>query len=236
MPTQASTFWLPKRGNTAADYEDAFAMEPASGRFAVADGATESSFAGQWARRLADAYVESPLRHARRWNEWLPRVQARWLADVEGRDLPWYAEFKFEQGAFATFLGLVLESSGRQPWHAVAIGDSCLFQVRDGKLFDLFPLSSSDEFGNQPPLLGSRSIAADARRAEVRGHGSWRDADRFFLATDALAQWFLRQVEAGGMPWELLDDLFAAPDIQARGAEWIDELRDRHETLIRVIA
>jgi len=37
---------LPKRGHSAEEYEDAFAGDPKVGRFAVADGASESSFAG----------------------------------------------------------------------------------------------------------------------------------------------------------------------------------------------
>ena len=55
MPSQPSRLqWqslsLPKRGHSPEEYEDALAGDPRSGRFAVADGASESSFAGLWAR------------------------------------------------------------------------------------------------------------------------------------------------------------------------------------------
>ena len=36
-----------------------------------------------------------------------------------------------EQGGFATFLGLVVQPTC---WQAIAVGDSCLFQVREGRL------------------------------------------------------------------------------------------------------
>ena len=36
---------LPKQGHATDEYEDAWAADPAAGRFAVADGASESVFA-----------------------------------------------------------------------------------------------------------------------------------------------------------------------------------------------
>lgn len=237
---QSQAFWLPKHGNQDEDYEDAFSLNSDGGRFAIADGATESSFAGEWARLVTGEFAASPIRHKRNWTQWLPPVQARWTSDVGSRPLPWYAEEKFEQGAFATFLGLMLETVGCRPWHAVAIGDSCLFQIRDGQLLRAFPLAKSEDFGNSPNLLGSRMTAGEAQRREVRGHGKCLCGDRFFLATDALAQWFLREVEAEKTPWDDLDFLLGESDIQAAALTWLGELRERQEirnddvTLIRV--
>ena len=51
--------------------------------------------------------------------------------------LPWYAEQKLSQGAFATFLGLTLHRnrlSSSLSWDCTAIGDSCLFQVRGARV------------------------------------------------------------------------------------------------------
>ena len=45
-PLRWSVLRLPKQGNTDAEYEDAWAADAAAGRFAVADGASETSFAG----------------------------------------------------------------------------------------------------------------------------------------------------------------------------------------------
>ena len=60
--------------------------DPARGRFAIADGATESSFAGEWARLLVEGFVQTP--HAGcwpNWSNWLPTAQQLWLAEVDGR-------------------------------------------------------------------------------------------------------------------------------------------------------
>ena len=47
----------PRTGNAAEECEDAFACNDPAGRFAVADGASESIFAGEWARLLCEAFV-----------------------------------------------------------------------------------------------------------------------------------------------------------------------------------
>ena len=48
-PLRWSVLHLSKQGNTDAEYEDAWAVDAAAGRFTIADGASETSFAGRWA-------------------------------------------------------------------------------------------------------------------------------------------------------------------------------------------
>src|SRR5262249_18433803 len=129
-------FHLVKAGNAPADYEDAFAADTERARFAVADGATEASFAAAWARLLAEGFVaagRAPWREL----EWLAPARQRWSAEVDALPLPWYAEDKREQGAFATFLGVAFRAprpDGAGLWRALAIGDSCLFHLHAGQL------------------------------------------------------------------------------------------------------
>lgn len=213
-------FSLPKRGNTPEECEDAFAGDPLAGRFAIADGASESAFAGAWAKVLVDACVARP----RRWSSWLPSAQTRWRELFEHEDMPWFVESKFEQGAFAALLGVALAPAGkasRRLWKARAVGDCCLFHIREGSLLRAFPMTRSADFGNQPPLLGSRT--RPPRRERTRG--DWREKDFLLLMSDALAQWFLLQAENGGRPWEELFLLQTEQDF----AQKIDELRDRQE-------
>jgi hypothetical protein len=185
-------------------------------RFAVADGASESSFAGAWARLLVETFVRGPVR----WPAWLTPLQERWAATVVTAPLPWYAEAKFEEGAFATLLGVVVEPRRRR-WRAWAIGDSCLFHLRRNRLLRAFPLIHSGEFGNAPRLVGSRSRPPLWDRAR----GSWRAGDRLLLMTDALAQWFLRRVEAGRRPWRAVERLQRDEDF----AQWLGKLSDHGE-------
>jgi hypothetical protein len=113
------------------------------------------------------------------------------------------------QGAFATFLGLVVEGPA---WHAVAVGDTCLFQVRADRLEVAFPLARAEDFHSSPWLVGSRQPPAGVpSQHSVRAEGEWRGGDRVYLMTDALAHWFLAQHEAGRGPWRVLDELLARP-------------------------
>src|SRR5436190_1734023 len=115
MSFSCRAFQIAKAGNAASECEDAFAADAAAGRFAVADGASESAFAGEWARLLTASFVE------RRgpWSSWLPETRERWRQQLEGRPLPWFLEEKFEEGASATLLGVALDRGGR--WSAAAV-------------------------------------------------------------------------------------------------------------------
>lgn len=196
--------WAPKAGNSSSDYEDAYwPPEPlvrrqrSCQRFAVADGATESSFSGMWARQLVRAYCkqgwtdsELPVR--------LPPLQQAWQAEVGQKALPWYAEEKARAGAFTTLCGLTLQdhvgARGQGSWRALAVGDSCLFQVRQQRLVAGFPITDAAEFGNSPILFASRPGPNQAAlQAVCSQSGFWQAGDEFLLMTDALAAWFLSQ-------------------------------------------
>ena len=217
-------FLLPRRGHRAEECQDACACSPQRGRFAVADGAAESAHAGLWARLLVEEFVRCPER-CPAWGEWLPPLQARWASEVgtapDDLPVPWYLDLQHRRGAFATFLGLAVEQ-GR--WHAFAVGDSCLFQVRDDRLLVRFPLASAAEFGNCPWLVGSRTSPTDVPDKQgARLEGDCKAGDHLWLMTDALAQWFLRESDAGGKPWRDLARLLSEPDDSF--ATWVEGQR-----------
>jgi hypothetical protein len=226
---------LPRGGHAPEEYEDAGAGDRARGRFAVADGASESTFAGRWAQLLVEGFTSSPLPQPQPLVEWIAPLQVQWLSEAETTELSWYAEAKVREGAFATFLGLMVERTGvlfwrRTVWWARAVGDSCLFHVRAGELLRSFPVINAAEFGNSPWLVGSRPEALQSiRQQESSAEGDAAVGDVFWLMTDALAQWFLRQVECGGRPWESLEPLLANPEDDGSFSTWIAGLRDRQE-------
>ncbi len=234
MHLVAQAFWLPKEGNSWEEYEDAYWPERQVDQkadafsFAVADGATETSFSGVWAKILVRAYCRGQLSE-RKLSKSLPRLQSAWLKRVSGKPLPWYAEEKLRSGAFSSLLGLTVKffpGEGRAAeWQAIAIGDSCLFQVRGHNLITAFPLTHFEQFNSRPYLLSSNpTYNSYLARNIVRAVGSWETDDAFYLMTDALACWFLKTIECGEKPWEIVRDL-ATSDQIAPFAEWITELR-----------
>src|SRR5262245_30341580 len=101
---QLREWWLPKEGNAPEEYEDAFRSAPDRGRFAVADGATETSFSGRWAAALVTAFAAAPPD----WQAdpdalaaWLAPMQHACQAAVPWDRLPWYALEKAQAGLFA---------------------------------------------------------------------------------------------------------------------------------------
>ncbi len=248
----------PKAGSTESEYEDAWSVPrgPASAgdgyTVAVADGASESMLAGAWARILVQQVGRSAGRDldaagfaalvcdaAGQWPKYLGRyIRARERA---GRPVAWYEEPKLERGAYATLLGVSFrreeesesgsDHSGGGTWTGAALGDSCAFQVRRGRLVSAFPLEAADQFDTSPNLAGSRD--PDPELVELRTvvrHGTWLPGDVFYLATDAAAQWFLAEVEAGLCPWMDIDEVIggcgaldncAAPTSRA----WLEGLR-----------
>ncbi|HEY2908728.1 MAG TPA: hypothetical protein VGI99_00690, partial [Gemmataceae bacterium] len=74
-------------------------------------------------------------------------------------------------------------------WKAVAVGDSCLFQVRGNRFDVVFPLTSVEQFGNQPLLVPS---STDQPCPEPEWLAGWTEpGELFIMATDAVARFIL---------------------------------------------
>lgn len=250
MHILAQAFSLPKAGNSIEEYEDAFWPEQQidksakSFSFAVADGATETSFSGLWARMLVRAYCKGELAKAK-MQKTLPSLQRKWLDLVSQNPLPWFAEEKLRSGAFSSLVGLTvycpMADKRRLPqWQAVAIGDSCLFQVRDDNLIRAFPLSYSEQFNSRPALLSSNPACnRDLQQNTTTINGNLYEGDTFYLMTDALAHWFLEAVELKQKPWEILRDFGTSEEVSPF-PDWIAKLRVHHKmrnddvTLLRI--
>jgi hypothetical protein len=192
---------LQKGGNAPAEYEDAFfprgnfQLEAHTFRVCVADGATETSYSGEWAQTLAWGYGRGRIA-AGRLPQTLTPLQRRWQMAVGSQPLPWYATEKLQLGAFSTLLGVTIRDEGRR-WEATAAGDSCLFQVRDGRSIGSFPLTDSESFSSHPALLSSLPARLhDMDSVVAQTSGEWWPGDAFLLATDALAQWLMKGDEA----------------------------------------
>lgn len=219
----AQGFHVPKLGSAEREYEDAYYPPRASHRnvkafrCAVADGATESTFAREWAQILVRGFGRGRLRFG--------RMRKLWHRSVRGRSsapgAAWYVGAKMRQGAYAAFVGLILRdgNNGRPGglWRVLAAGDSCIFHVRADNLLTHGPMKHSADFDSSPRLLSTSSAGTLLRGGDPVTvlTGEWQPRDAFYLATDALAQWVLAEHEQGRAPWELMrelgDDGTAAP-------------------------
>lgn len=250
MEPALKAFWLPKKGNSTEEYEDASAHS--ARLIAIADGATESAFADRWAQGLVKRFVESPPSgnspSSLLLEKWLSPLQKEWHKSIAWDKLPWYAEEKARSGAFAAFLGVRL--MGEEPsqasapqkfslwnfffpkkqstklvslkWQAVAIGDSNLFLIRSDALVKSFPIERSEQFDSRPLLLSSNPSKNRPVWQRVQmTEGDCGNGDVMLLMTDALAAWFLKRHEAGEKPWKALGELRSDQDF----SEFIEQQR-----------
>ena len=186
-PLHWRSFLVPKDGHSSDECEDAIAGDTTLGRFAVADGASESFAAGEWARLLVDAFVQNgPIKN------WLVGPREDWGKAVAGQAVSWYAEEKLTVGGHATFLGLSTRMvDGVVEWDAVSVGDACLFHIVSGACLASFPLSRHSDFNTSPALIGLKTGIP----AWKTSRGTLRPGEALLLATDALAQCLLATAE-----------------------------------------
>lgn len=255
MQVHSVLFGVAKDGNAADEWEDgagAFDGEPASGRnprFIVVDGATEAYDSLRWVAQLVVSFIGDGPSGASRipalsmddMRRWFELMQAQWVAEAPAEFSNIFEELKFAQvGSFATMLGCELTGldSLDPRWHAVALGDTVLFHVRDSRLVEQFPRLAADDFGLNPDGVHTLPAALEKMsRTLVFAWGSLRVGDQLFMATDALAHWIVRGIQHQEQTlWDMLANLdhpclfkqFVA-DQRAAGA-----MRNDDVTLLRV--
>jgi hypothetical protein len=198
MLFHSRTFWLPKDAEHPGEYEDAFAVDEGRGRVAIADGVSSAIFSRQWADLLTRAVVESPpdLADGEAFQQWLRELRKQWALSIDVTSLKWNQRAKLETGAFSTLLWIEFDpvnEEGETGFRSFALGDCCLFHVRDGQVLATFPIEQVEEFGLDPLAVGSINKGRDHVLEFQFLEGACREGDLIVLCTDALALWASKQ-------------------------------------------
>lgn len=196
------TFTLAKDSVAPESNEDAVAV--GTSRLALADGASSDAFAGLWAQTLCQQYLAVGALER-------DTATAIWTAALP-QPLPWFLADKLRQPTHASFLGLAWEES---TLHIQAVGDACVFVIRDSALALAFPYTRADDFATHPALVPTQGPLPEPRRAEL----PLLPGDTVLAATDALAAWLLH--EQAHQPWHSLLALQNAGDF----ARFVQALR-----------
>ena len=247
MIPDVQTFSMTKLGNSVEEYEDAVACSSEGRRFAIADGATQTSFADRWSQILSLEFIMNPPKDQpppQRWMNWLQPLQEAWSSGIPWDTLPWFAMEKAQAGACTTLLALEFCANtdeemapkqsiwrrlmgGAKPaamnWRAEAVGDSCLFQIRNDQLVRAFPVDNPEEINHHPALITTNPVHNKQVCNNMKTlRGDCEPGDVFFLMTDALAKWFLERHVAQERPWQLLQRL----DDETLFKQFVIEQRD----------
>ncbi|MBI4854027.1 MAG: hypothetical protein HY819_19710 [Acidobacteria bacterium] len=235
-----SVFQVSKSGNNTNEYNNVYDYSLEEQRFAIADGIGESFYSRLWAKTLVTGLVATApfqfLESEQDLVEWLEPMQMTWKKIVEWEQSPQIASHQLESGTFSTLLGLQLLDPepvsplpGTKPadeqmrWQAIAIGNSCLFQIRRDHLNYAFPLNSSNQFNSNSSSISS--VASKNQQIWRQFHHCQEicyETDTFFLMTESLAQWFLLEYEQERKPWAELYYLQDQEDFQ----DFITNLRN----------
>lgn len=230
MRLEWKTFSVSKSGNRPDENEDACFPAPVNTgdtkdfRCALSDGATSTSFSGLWARMICEQAGSELLPGGENLRRVITKSQASWKSAVGSLDLPWHALEKSKQGAFATLLWFRAGQTGYSnrtlgTWQALAAGDTCFFHLREKRLQAAFPVQKSSEMKNNPFLFSSvegRNDAVWKNNCIRKAQGAFEGGDEFLFMTDALAGWFLQEIEANSSPAGEILDILADPVIAER--------------------
>jgi hypothetical protein len=238
-PPVVTAVSVPKTSHSAAENEDAF--QSGNGRFAVADGVSESFLSGRWARHVTHQYCTTPplTLGANDIECWLDDLRGTWDPGRHlGADGAWYQTEKAAQGSHAAFIGLQITGPNR--WEAMAVGDSCLFHIRPTdygcRLMMSFPIDDASSFDNYPDVVPS--VVPGSGGPSVRSLFSTHESGDFFLLmSDAIAEYVLRQSAASPEVWKWFQKAPAESIEQfvatARSTE-VGHLRDDDTTVMRI--
>jgi hypothetical protein len=227
-------FTLAKDPEHPEGFQDACCMDCERHVVAIADGVSSALFSGPWAAILAEAAVaDSPNpQDPAAFAEWLRRQRERWAASIYTANLAWHQKAKLPTGAFSTLLyvrvcpadAALPGSFGGYRLTAFAVGDSCLFQVRNGELVRSFPLERSEQFQTDPVVLGSIDLKRDHLLEFAFLDEMCYPGDELVLCTDAVAEWAARSYETGDAPvWN--DFWLMSEDDWRSGVAWLRQER-----------
>ena len=138
-----------------------------------------SIFSGRWAEILTTAVVDAPPDPSDRaaLAAWPTPLRQAWAESIDATRLTWFQKAKLKLGAFSTLLWAEPRTTGKPGWRqpgeyrlrSFAIGDSCLFLLRDGRLLRSFPIEDVERVQADPLVIGSLDLGRDDRLAFVRG-------------------------------------------------------------------
>ena len=232
------SFRASKEAESIDGCQDAYCINTKANRYAIADGATRSFYPAEWARLIVEHFCNNPsglnksLFLNSNWEEWLMPIQQEWYADIAKeveKSEKYYVKNRFakKEAAGSTFVGMefnYVAENKQLHWQAMIVGDSCLFHVTKDT-FESFLLTKSEEFTNFPECFAS--FSKDNHFTPKFISGEAKNGDVFLLATDALANWILRQ--KGVKNWEKVWNTFISLENEDDFERFIYNIRnDQH--------
>ncbi len=184
---------VPKHVESPNDNEDAYCLAPGMGRIVLADGASESFDARNWAHLLVERMADEDLSVAA-----VAACAQSYEALHDPEQLTWSKAAAYQRGSFATLL-VVQDIPGSSSVRISAVGDSLAVWLDGDKMLASVPYGSSEQFLDKPSLLSTRmDLNEPGLHCSVHEWEYEEQGHRFLLCmTDALGAWLLSHQERG---------------------------------------
>lgn len=130
--------------------EDSFSKSTRLSTFAISDGASVSFAPRLWSAILSQEFV----RTQDHGSLWLTRAFARFEREFDRENLPWMQQAAYDQGTFATLLGIRLSDSSGEA-QLFAVGDTLAVLCSGTTIVSSFPYSTSNQFNSSPTLIST---------------------------------------------------------------------------------
>ena len=186
----ASTFSLPKLGESIESNADSCEVDLKAMAFAIADGVSQSFNPRTWSQLVSEFAVRSRGSISVSEIENLSLELPREIPDDE----PWYISEMRERGSQSTLLYVEFDAKDSGTvLHLQSVGDCCAFHIRAGKVIDSWPFCREFDFPTRPSAVMTKSpfVLGEVARQ------SWELAndDEIILATDAMSRFFVKAVQ-----------------------------------------
>lgn len=175
--------------------EDRYKIDDRELLFALSDGASVSYDPAAWAELLCSKFLEDPILDA----AWVADAAKSYTLAVDRDSLPWMKQAAFDQGSFASLLGVHLNLEA-QEIEITAIGDSNAIIMKDGDVVETFPISDVEDFSRSPDLLctvanENEYLTEDVVSTSKKNYNLktviGEDKVAILMATDALSCWVM---------------------------------------------
>jgi hypothetical protein len=188
--------------------EDQF-YRSGKGVYALSDGASVSFDSASWARILVRHYARKP----QFTREWLSAAIAEFGKLYDRDSLPWMQQASFDQGSFASLLGVQVVDHGRLI-QILSIGDSLAVLCDGDCIKATFPFSAASAFNRSPQLLctnPAENVFLDAGDVGYDLFADWTfrglKQPALLCMTDALGHWLLSHRDRNLSPISVLRTL-----------------------------
>jgi serine/threonine protein phosphatase PrpC len=220
---EITNYTIQKSGETKKDNQDSFNVDKQNKIFAISDGVSRSSFSNIWSKKIVEEFIRNPFKintiDKIFLEKWLYAPKLGLDEEISKLDIsPMILDIAKEKGSAATFLGGEIKKERKRKKICLwAVGDTNIFQIRQNKINNLFPIKKAEEFISKTFAITS---FLDKNNIDFL-YTEWtiQSGDILVLATDAFSHWFLDSYLKGQRPWKKMKKNMGKMD------EFIEKLR-----------